>query len=895
MTRPSGTPALLLTALWTAFTAWLSLGIVGFASASGSRLGLLPLGVAPWAVILSAAIGISVLMRKGASPWPLSLLILILLPWLPVRVPAAFFIWSGPAVGFVWIAVVLTMLVSAATSPDSQWIVRRMDALRTRLQWRGHDVRPAIAGLSALILFAASAWRAAPSFPGGDEPHYLVITQSLLLDRDLKIENNHRRGDYRAFYPGELPPHVQRRGRDGEIYSIHAPGLSAIVLPAFAIAGYRGVVFFLLIVAAAGSALAWWVGWMASRREDAAWFGWASVTLPVSAVFHSFTVYPDGVGGTLTLTAVWALLRADEERRTGSERVRPWFWHGVLLAMLPWLHSRFAVIAGCLGAIILLRLSATRNPAAKAVAFLSVPALSAVAWLGYFVAIYGTPDPSAPYGPGEIGSLQWVPGGLGGLLFDQRFGLIPYAPVLAFPFAGLGVMLVRPAWRRLGLELTFAMIPYLVTVTHFAMWWGGWSPPARFFVPVLPLLAVPTATLWTAVADYRHRAMIGTALAFTGLVTATLVIVDRGRLALNVRDTPALWLQWLSAAADLPEGLPWWTRNAVGPFFRDVAIWLILLAAAVLVMRSSWRSRTIQQVSLIWPLPLAIMLGSTVVWAARGVDGRNIATTQMNLLRADASARQHLVVDLYRMQTVADGSLPQRIRIELARPLTQDRSGGRNVSLFEVPRVPAGEYRITLVADTPRGWLMIGIGRDQFAIRTEQISNPVQPVSVRFPVPVRGIVIRGDEDARQTVSGLVLEPVSVVRSTGSDAATARTAVRYGKTTAFFLDDRSFPEPEAFWVGGGRTSTFAIQPDDVRRTVSLLLRNGPQPNQVVMDVGRAHSTLDFAPGEEKRLSASVDGAQGAALVTLNVKSGFRPSEQNPSSRDDRFLGIWVKVE
>lgn len=29
-------------------------------------------------------------------------------------------------------------------------------------------------------------------FPGCDEPHYLVITQSLLHDGDLKIEGNHR-------------------------------------------------------------------------------------------------------------------------------------------------------------------------------------------------------------------------------------------------------------------------------------------------------------------------------------------------------------------------------------------------------------------------------------------------------------------------------------------------------------------------------------------------------------------------------------------------------------------------------------------------------------------------------------------------------------------------------
>ena len=43
--------------------------------------------------------------------------------------------------------------------------------------------------------------------------------------------------------------------------------------------------------------------------------------------------------------------------------------------------------------------------------FLSVPAVSAILWVGYFIAIYGAPDPSAPYGPGEIGSFAFVPGG----------------------------------------------------------------------------------------------------------------------------------------------------------------------------------------------------------------------------------------------------------------------------------------------------------------------------------------------------------------------------------------------------------------------------------------------------------------------------------------------------
>src|SRR5262249_43000544 len=137
----------------------------------------------------------------------------------------------------------------------------------------------AAAGVLSFVLFAACAWLASPALPMGDEPHYLVVTQSLLYDHDLGIENNHQRGDYRAYYRGELLPHYVRRGRNGAIYSMHAPGLPVLVLPAFAIGGYRAVVAFLLLIAAAACGLAWWLAWRVTGDPGAAWFGWATVAL----------------------------------------------------------------------------------------------------------------------------------------------------------------------------------------------------------------------------------------------------------------------------------------------------------------------------------------------------------------------------------------------------------------------------------------------------------------------------------------------------------------------------------------------------------------------------------------------------------------------------------------
>ena len=347
--------------------------------------------------------------------------------------------------------------------------------------------------------------------------------------------------------------------------------MSALVAPAFALGGYRGVVLWLLVIAACGSALAWHLAWVASGRLSAAWFGWAAVTLSATTIFHSFTVYPDGVGGVVALTGVWALLRAEDERKTGDIRLFPWFLHGSALALLPWLHSRFALLAGSLGALVLLRLSSTKNPVGKAVAFLAVPAVSAIGWLGFFRAIYGVADPSAPYGTTRDFSIAFIPGGLAGLLFDQRFGLLANAPVLAVGVAGLVMMLRLPkpaspglADRRLALELLFVMVPYLLTATSYAMWWAGWSAPARFASPAVPILAIPCAVAWCLIQDRATRVIAAGLLTLTGFLSSVLVTVGDGRLAYNTRETTALWLDWASRLTSLGEGMPVWYRDRRG-------------------------------------------------------------------------------------------------------------------------------------------------------------------------------------------------------------------------------------------------------------------------------------------------------------------------------------------
>ena len=250
-----------------------------------------------------------------------------------------------------------------------------------------------------------------------------------------------------------------------------------------------------------------------------------------------------------------------------------------------------------------------------------------------------------------------VPGGLAGLLFDQRFGVLTYAPVLGLALIGIGAMLVKPGSRRLGLELVFVITPYLLTVTHFAMWWGGWSAPARFFTPILFMLAVPAASFWVTFEGRVSRAVASTALALTAIASLFVVGVDRGRLAFNTREAPALWLEWFGRVADLTAATPLWASGADGPLFRAIAVWLLLAVAVWALLRFLDRSgkvgdRIAFHTVTAAAIAIAVMVASTVVWAFEGSSGRSVVRSQLRLLDAVASGSRALALQLDPFATV---------------------------------------------------------------------------------------------------------------------------------------------------------------------------------------------------------------------------------------------------
>ncbi len=890
----------MLAAIVAAAAAWVSFGAIGFDVPGGARIGILPRD--PWhliAVVLVALVVTALGIRKGSGRGvaiAVSPLLLLFLPWLPFQVPAALLVWAGGSESLLWLATAIALAIVA--SSDAYIPV----SLTPRTHARG------VAALS-VVVFSLAAWRASPAIPAGDEPHYLVITQSLLRDGDLRIENNHRRGDYREYFAGDLRPDVIRPGRNGAIYSIHAPGLPALVLPAFAVAGYPGVIVFLIAVSAAASGLVWWLAWTVTRSISAAWFGWAAVALSAPYLLHTFTVYPDGIGAVLVLTGFSALPRAEWDREQQQMSWRPWLLHGVALAMLPWIHTRFAVLAATLGGLVLLRLSAAPNAVIKAIAFLMAPALSAVSWLSFFVLLYGTPDPSAPYGGQVQNSFAFLPNGFGGLLFDQGFGLLATAPVLILGFVGFARL------HRFAAQWLIVATPYLLTVTTFAMWWAGWSAPARFFVPMLLPLAVPAASAWTMMRSRGLRAAALALLATGAWISVVLAVADGGRLGFHARNpggmTAAPWLDWAATSVALPAAMPAFVPLPVGSGsaaraaaaragFVALLPWLACGGAAAYALHRLAQRRLRQRVELVAATTLIFAVAGTVAvaagWQLQRVDALAPTRGQIDVLQA-IGRRHDIGIDLVARRRLTTSEIISRMRIEA--PVSPAVRGGSaaSVPLMTLSGVPAGEYRLLVRGRGTEGWVMAGIGvdRDPFAVLTQPLSAVVSGSDVRLPVDVRTFVVRGDEDACRHVNAVVLQPLRILhRDEKPVSGYARQAARYPGAIAFFMDDRVFPEPGAFWIGGGRESEIALLPDQSTSSQALILRNGPVDNVVTISSGAWRDVLMMASGEERRVEVPIDSTRVGVAVRIHSASGFCPSALDQSSHDTRVLGVYVTV-
>ncbi len=241
---------------------------------------------AQWYWFPAAALAAGVVPGWRRRPLSATPALLATLPWWPVAMPALALVWSG---AMAWFAILLAGIAA---------FVRVGSGADPSLAHRRSPFRPAIAAAALTVVVAVfAAWSLSPRLPGGDEPHYLIITQSLLQDGDIQIENNHTARDFAASTT-RVTRRPTSRFADGTARSTPStrPVHAVVVLPAFAAFGYRGAQATVVLLAAIASALMWYAGWLATGDRRAAWVAWLAVAGTPTFVIQSVTIFPDSIG-----------------------------------------------------------------------------------------------------------------------------------------------------------------------------------------------------------------------------------------------------------------------------------------------------------------------------------------------------------------------------------------------------------------------------------------------------------------------------------------------------------------------------------------------------------------------------------------------------------------------
>lgn len=340
----------------------------------------------------------------------------------------------------------------------------------------------------------------------GDEPHYLIITQSLIADGDLDLANNYANNDARLFGHADLTDDGHTVVTPaGATQSKHDIGLPVLLLPIYGAAEViaqwipeawlsyfqlnQGLFAYALIslalnaLTACGMALlAQALGAGADSRAS-----WLVLLVAISppVVSHAFLVFPETIALFVTALVVWAArkVRPDEQAR--------YRLHMVLfcLGVLPWLHRKYSIYVFALAWLLLFlrrevvtRWSSARRVLAAAL-FLLPHAVFYLVSLSVWGSVLGPQaHDESPF------SAHALIAGVPGLLVDRQSGLLTFAP-LYLPIAAAWALTWKRTWPYL--------IPFLALyfpLAAYREWWAGFSPAARYLAPTVPLMLVVLAS-----------------------------------------------------------------------------------------------------------------------------------------------------------------------------------------------------------------------------------------------------------------------------------------------------------------------------------------------------------------------------------------------------------------
>ncbi len=333
----------------------------------------------------------------------------------------------------------------------------------------------ALFSLAAVILYTRGIHLS------GDEPHYIMIAQSIVEDGDFDLKNQMEGKSYFKYLPVEIKFH----GGDyqGKYRSFHMPGVSFLLLPFYWFFNLLGGaiparLYFRLAAALINAFFALGLfQLLKSKFPDKNITGfWLLflITFPLS--FHAVHLYPELPAAALMMFGYIFAFHRNEKKNL--------LFSGLFLSLIPWFHIKYMPALVVLALFILYRLVRERN-IKSIVYFVLFPLFSFLLLLIYSKVLYGSLNPAHIF-PAEgyfVVPLLARLRTLFAYFFDQRDGLLCYAPLFFLAFLGL-----KRSFHQRGILAAVAAAYILLHANTSVR--GAYSPAGRPIIFVSWILII---------------------------------------------------------------------------------------------------------------------------------------------------------------------------------------------------------------------------------------------------------------------------------------------------------------------------------------------------------------------------------------------------------------------
>lgn len=371
-----------------------------------------------------------------------------------------------------------------------------------------------------VFFFTHKEYNKAYSYLGGDEPHYIMMTDSLVKDGEFNLKNDYEEKRSYQYYPVPLYPHVSPVfNKDSpEWYSIHTFGLPIILALPYKLFGVEGARIWMLLLQFSSVFIFYFL---------------------IKRYTKSITRARVGVGILLTCPLFWQNLGG-----IFPDLLMVTLWGAIIM-----LFGKKGKISNVIIMSILLLAAVTHS---KGLILIAPVVLFHVLWLikkegielflrqqwiaitlaitgflSYFYYLqihYGVWSPSGVYGNnGQLFGANPITNIIA-LLTDRSKGILVHFPLLlvVLPYFFIAIkeiyLMLKKIYKKKSRDFTqeqyllggviFGVLAFVITVLGFNDWSGATGPNGRSVIPVI-FLAIFLVAKYINLKNWVEVAIVG--------------------------------------------------------------------------------------------------------------------------------------------------------------------------------------------------------------------------------------------------------------------------------------------------------------------------------------------------------------------------------------------------